>query len=188
MSKKLNYYELLELYPAATQDEIDNAFRMMLYKYHPDHNPERPDWAHEKTAEVVEAYNIISNPLKRKVYNFMIFASLKEQLEEQKFNIFQMGDKKKYEEAMGYFNEGVAMHETNKPGAILKFQQAYCIFKISEALYNIGVLYTITNKLNEAMKAFVDASRLEPENQQYKRTVDKLQELMRDIDIARKGA
>ncbi|HNZ28795.1 MAG TPA: DnaJ domain-containing protein [Candidatus Goldiibacteriota bacterium] len=187
MANKLNYYELLELYPAATQEEIDGAFRMMLYKYHPDHNPDRPDWAHERTSEVVEAYNILSNPLKRKIYNFIIFASLKQSPAERKFGIFQGNDKKKFEEACVIFKEGVAAFDNNKNTALLKMQQACAVYKLSEGYYNTGVIYTVTNKLLDAKKAFEEAVRLEPENQHYKRVVDRLMELMREIDRARKA-
>ena len=90
MASKLNYYEILEIYPAATQDEIENAFRLMLYKYHPDHNPDRPDWAHARTSEAVEAYKILSEPMRRKIYNFLIFATLRKTPKEVKFGLFDM--------------------------------------------------------------------------------------------------
>jgi curved DNA-binding protein CbpA len=188
VSKKLNYYELLEVFPAATQDEIEGAFRNMLYKYHPDHNPDKPDWAHEKTAELVDAYKILSDPMRRKIYNFLIFATLREKVEEIKFNIFQMGDKKKFEDAMVYYDEGLAAYDTSKQGALLKFQQSFGLYQLPEAVYNMGVIYTNTNKLDEAMRAFREASKLAPENQQFLRTIDKLAELMKEIDKARKSA
>jgi DnaJ-class molecular chaperone len=188
MSKKLNFYEILEVYPAATQDQIDGSFRNMLFKYHPDHNPDRPDWAHEKTSEVVEAYKILSDPMRRKIYNFLIFATLREAPVEITFNIFQMGEKKKYEESLGYFTEGVSMYDTNKADALFKFQQAFGIYQLPEAVYNMGVIYTNTNKLDDAMRAFREASSLDKENQHYARTIEKLAELVAEIEKARKSS
>lgn len=185
MAKKLTYYEILEVFPAATQDEIDSAFKNMLFKYHPDHNPDRPDWAHERTAELLDAYKKLSTQLQRTIYNFMIFATLRERVEEVKFNIFQGADKKKYEEACVLLQEGVALYETQKQQALTKFQQAFGVYKLPEAVYNTGVFYTATNKTQEAMRAFKEAANLEPENQQYARTVDKLGELMRELDKAK---
>jgi DnaJ-class molecular chaperone len=185
MAQKLNYYELLEIYPAATEDEIENAFRSMLYKYHPDHNPDRPDWAHEKTSEVVDAYKILSDPTRRIIYNFLIFATLREAPAEEKFSIFQMGDKKKYEEACAIFKEGVDLYETSKPQALLKFQQAYGVYRIAEAVYNMGVIYINTNKRQEAMRAFQEAHKINIESQFFSRTIDKLTELMKEMDKAR---
>jgi DnaJ-class molecular chaperone len=186
MAKKLNYYEILEVYPAATQEEIENSFRMMLYKYHPDHNPDRPDWSHEKTAEVVEAYKILSDPLRRKIYNFMVFAAIKTTLAERKFNLFQGADKKKYEDAAKYFKEGVDFYDTSKANAILKFQQSFGAYRMAEAVYNMGVIYTATNKIQEAMHAFGEAARLEPESQHYARTLEKFKELFRELERVRK--
>jgi DnaJ-class molecular chaperone len=183
---KINYYEVLELYPAATQDEIDAAFRAALYKYHPDHNPDRPDWAHERTAQAVEAYKILSDPMRRKIYNFIIFAALKKTPPEIKFNIFQGSDRKKYEEAVQYFRDGVDLYDTDKAGSLLKFQQAYGTYKLSEAVYNVGVVYTITNKLSEAMRAFREALKIEPDSQHYLKATERLNELMHELERARK--
>jgi DnaJ-class molecular chaperone len=183
---KVNYYEVLEIYPAATQDEIDNAFRAALYKYHPDHNPDRPDWAHERTAQAVEAYKILSDPLRRKIYNFIIFATLKKKPPEIKFNIFQGGEKKKYGEAVQYFAEGVELFDNDKAGALLKFQQSFGTYRLAESVYNMGVIYTATNKLSEAMRAYKEALKIEPENQHYIKATERFNELMREIERARK--
>lgn len=186
MAKKLNYYEILEVYPAATQEEIETAFRLMLYKYHPDHNPDRPDWSHEKTAEVVEAFKILSDPLRRKIYNFMVFATVKPALAERKFGIFQGNEKKKYEEAAGYFREAADLYETNRAGALIKFQQSFGVYRTAEAVYNMGVIFTATNKVQEALHAFGEAAKLEPESQHYARTLDKFKELHRELERVRK--
>ncbi|HDQ26328.1 MAG TPA: tetratricopeptide repeat protein [bacterium] len=188
MAQELNFYEILELYPAATQEEIDNAFRLMLYKYHPDHNPERPDWAHEKTSRAVEAYKVLSHPLRRKIYNFMIFAVLKKNPAERKFNVFQGGEKKKYEQARRLFEEGVNNYDVNKGAAMGKFQQSYGTYKMSETMYNLGVLYTATNKLEEALRAFMEAVKLDPDAVHYSRTLEKFRELKIEIERAKKSS
>ena len=77
-----NYYEILEVYPAAKLEEIETAYRMLLYKYHPDHNPDRADWAHKMTAKVVEAFQCLANPEKRKLHNFQIYCSVKKKVPE----------------------------------------------------------------------------------------------------------
>ena len=68
----------------------------------------------------------------------------------------------------------------------MKFQQAYGTYKLGDAVYNVGVIYTHTNKLSEALRAFKEAVKIDVNNTHFEKTVEKLQELMRDIDRARK--
>lgn len=65
--KKRDYYEVLGVSRNATQDELKNAFRKLAMKYHPDRNKE-PD-AEEKFKEINEAYQVLSDDNKRKIYD-----------------------------------------------------------------------------------------------------------------------
>ena len=54
----LNAYEVLNLPPSATKDEVRTAYRKLARRWHPDRfleGPER-DWANEKMAEINAAY------------------------------------------------------------------------------------------------------------------------------------
>ena len=62
-----NYYEILSVARNATTEEIKRAFRKLAFKYHPDHN--RDGGAEEKFKEVNEAYEVLSDPDKRAVYD-----------------------------------------------------------------------------------------------------------------------
>ena len=67
MAKK-DYYGTLGVPPNATEKDIKQAYRKLARKYHPDVNP------NDKTAEdkfklINEAYEVISNPEKRKKYD-----------------------------------------------------------------------------------------------------------------------
>ena len=62
-----NYYSILEIHFQATEIEIKKAYRKCALKYHPDVN-RSPD-AHTKFLEVFEAYEVLSNPIERKIYD-----------------------------------------------------------------------------------------------------------------------
>ncbi|MFO7171707.1 MAG: molecular chaperone DnaJ [Bacillota bacterium] len=66
MSKR-DYYEVLGVPRNATDEEIKKAFRALARKYHPDVNKD-PDAA-ERFKEINEAYQVLSNPEKRKLYD-----------------------------------------------------------------------------------------------------------------------
>jgi molecular chaperone DnaJ len=64
----VDYYELLGIRPNATLDEIKSAYRQLALKYHPDRNPGDQN-AEEEFKRVSEAYQVLSDPEKRKIYN-----------------------------------------------------------------------------------------------------------------------
>ncbi|MCW9707106.1 J domain-containing protein [Fodinibius salsisoli] len=63
-----NYYDILGVSKNASQDEIKKAYRKKAAKYHPDKNPDDKS-AEDKFKEVGEAYEVLSDPEKRNLYN-----------------------------------------------------------------------------------------------------------------------
>ena len=61
-------YKLLELSREASQDDIRKAHRKLARKYHPDANPEDPR-AEERFKQIQQAYEVLSNPEKRRKYD-----------------------------------------------------------------------------------------------------------------------
>jgi hypothetical protein len=74
-----SYYELLDLPPTASSDDIKKAFRQQIARYHPDKvqhlGKEFQDMAAERAAELTEAYRILSNEGNRAEYDRTLGAS-----------------------------------------------------------------------------------------------------------------
>jgi molecular chaperone DnaJ len=62
-----DYYKVLGVDKKASQDDIKKAYRKLARKYHPDTNKEAG--AEERFKEISEAYDVLSDPEKRKKYD-----------------------------------------------------------------------------------------------------------------------
>jgi molecular chaperone DnaJ len=63
-----DYYEILGIEKSSDPDELKRAYRRLAMKYHPDRNPGDKD-AEAKFKEAAEAYEVLNDPEKRKVYD-----------------------------------------------------------------------------------------------------------------------
>src|SRR5262244_2144459 len=63
-----DYYKALGVSKVASADEIKKSYRKLARKYHPDAN-KGDAGAEERFKEISEAYNVLSDPKRRKEYD-----------------------------------------------------------------------------------------------------------------------
>lgn len=63
-----DYYEILSVERTADGEEIKRAYRRLAMKWHPDRNPDNAE-AEKNFKEAAEAYEVLSDPERRKVYD-----------------------------------------------------------------------------------------------------------------------
>ncbi|MBP7126336.1 J domain-containing protein [Myxococcota bacterium] len=71
-----DYYQVLGVSRDADREEIKKAFRRLALQYHPDRNPDDPSAA-EKMKAIAEAWDVLSDPEKRAIYDRYGEAGLK---------------------------------------------------------------------------------------------------------------
>ena len=72
LSKNLpDYYAILEIQKTASQNEVKMQFRQLAKKWHPDRKQSSD--AEEKMAQINMAYEVLSNPKRRKLYDQHFF-------------------------------------------------------------------------------------------------------------------
>ncbi|EPY34613.1 DnaJ like protein subfamily B member 4 [Strigomonas culicis] len=65
----VDYYKVLGVGKKATASEIKKAYHQLALKYHPDKNTDNREEAERKFKEVSEAYDVLSDEKKRKIYD-----------------------------------------------------------------------------------------------------------------------
>jgi molecular chaperone DnaJ len=68
MANKRDYYDTLGVNRDAADEDIKKAYRKLAMKHHPDRNPDSKD-SEDKFKEAKEAYEVLSDPEKRRAYD-----------------------------------------------------------------------------------------------------------------------
>ncbi|XP_042498369.1 dnaJ homolog subfamily B member 4 [Macadamia integrifolia] len=65
----VDYYNILKVNRNATDDDLKKSYRRLAMKWHPDKNPTNKKEAEAKFKQISEAYEVLSDPQKRAVYD-----------------------------------------------------------------------------------------------------------------------
>jgi len=74
----MDYYNALKLTKSASHDDVTAGFRRAALQWHPDRNPDDPAQAQKRFDQICEAFDILSNPLFRAIYDQYGSKGLKE--------------------------------------------------------------------------------------------------------------
>ncbi len=85
MSKR-DYYEVLGVQKDASTEEIKKSYRKLAMQYHPDVTKEDRTVAEEKFKEISEAYEVLADDSKRKMYDQHGHAGVDPQFKEGSFS------------------------------------------------------------------------------------------------------
>ena len=66
---KRDYYEVLEVSPGTSADDLKRAYRKLALRWHPDRNPDDRGTAEERFKELNEAYQMLADPERRARYD-----------------------------------------------------------------------------------------------------------------------
>lgn len=152
-----NFYEVLRVRTTATQEQIKRAYLELVKKYHPDRYLGDKVYAERYTAVLTEAYSILKDPERRRVYdiqhNINVNPTKKElrqedrQIKKEK-NAEKRMPRKNYEQeiSMMYFKnaERKKPRKKNVVKKLLKSKFFYCIlFVVSLEVAIILLFYFI---------------------------------------------
>ncbi|KAL6436293.1 hypothetical protein ACFW04_004684 [Cataglyphis niger] len=65
----VDYYKVLEVQRTVSSADIKKAYRKLALKWHPDKNPDNLEEANRRFKEISEAYEVLSDEKKRRVYD-----------------------------------------------------------------------------------------------------------------------
>jgi molecular chaperone DnaJ len=142
-----DYYAILGVPREADKEEVKKAYRRLAIQHHPDKNPDDPS-AEDKFKAVAEAYDVLSDPEKRQVYDRFGAAGLKgrgydfsaEDIFSQFMSMFGGG----FEDLFG---GGLGAHGRRRPGKG-RDQQVEVALTLEEAA--TGIEREVTLRRDEA--------------------------------------
>ncbi len=163
-----NYYEILEVFPKATTAEVKDAFRFLLFRFHPDHNKGKEDWAVAKTMELVEAYHCLADEKRRAHYDLVRGLKLRDEPPPKKgFGLF--GGKNTATEAGAVpFKAGLEQYRNDEvEQAITSFRRTLELDpEHPNCRYNLAICFLAIERLNDALTWLQDHATRNKDDQE----------------------
>ena len=157
-----DYYAILQVAKTASDEEIKNAFRKLAMKYHPDRSPGNED----TFRAILDAYNILSDPEKRRHYDSGRFyfdnyrknsSSLKTTKNKQKDYSFTEEDLKQRQEFAKRYREQFRKKQEEEAAKLPSYSDfKYIMISIPLA---VALLFFIINSWKKDEQRLVDKTQ-----------------------------
>jgi tetratricopeptide (TPR) repeat protein len=177
MPKYKNYYEIFQLYPPIDLNQLQDTYKQLIFEHHPDRNPDRQDWAVERTMEIVEGYNILSDTEKREVYNFQIRNDIRRDLGELvgvKRGLLKIKKTEEEVRAEEHFRKGYELFEDRESWNRAQHEWVAALRHVPgfvNAHFNLGILYGSQGDFKNAVACFERAVKCNPEDSEAKKAL-----------------
>ncbi len=171
-------YEVLKIMPNATLQEVKDAFRYLLFQYHPDHNKGREDWAVQQTMALVEAYHVLSDPARRAHHDVMRGVKVREAPPLKK-GLFSKPSEKTVQ-AEEHFKAGLEKYRADEyEQAILAFRKAFDADPdFPGTRFNLAIAFLGIERFNDALQWLQDHAARNKEDQEARALYTKIGGLM----------
>ena len=126
-----SYYKILDVDPKATEADIKKSYRIQALKWHPDKNQQNKDEAEKRFKKIAEAYEVLSDPEKRYLYD----RYGKEGLQPNEFSEYQSQNFSDFD-FHGYDRDGHYFVFTLNPNGLDLFEQIFGTKDLSEIFGN----------------------------------------------------
>ncbi len=138
---KRDYYEVLGVSKTADAAAIKKAYRKLAKKYHPDTNAGDPV-AEEKLKEVNEAYDVLGDEKKKKLYDTYGFAAFQEGFNEEAARQYQEQFKNGGgfgTDGFGGFGNGTFHYSTEEAVSVPVISAASAGMRIFLTIYSVSI-------------------------------------------------
>lgn len=122
----IDYYEILQVHPKASQEVIQNSYRTLAKKFHPDIYPDK-DTATKIMALINDAYSILADTQKRKQYDELYFIKNGSSVQKQHEASNSANDELSPEMRQFY----AALHLARSKGEVILEKPSLCLSTIN---------------------------------------------------------
>lgn len=187
-----NHYEVLGLSMHATQEAIRRRYRELVRQYHPDVNPSPQ--AKEKFLQIQEAYQVLSDPERRRHYDALLRLQMGEPASARYATPRSQAARPTSESTQRRASESPPADELRR--AILQAERAFLQGRLQDALHwakhatrlaprhpkgyeILGDIYRTQGHYDAALNAYTYAIQLDPRNPDLQRKLDSMIERTR---------